>query len=129
MFLSETLHCSRLNYSLDVADRLADEHVLIGLYVNLLQNNPKWLVGLPCFYNRLSAPVWLHSPLVWVMSIQKPYSCTCFLWSHDMKNVQLDTLLFTVWSVYVCKPFLHSSVTTVASFHVLILPAFEVWQK
>ncbi|XP_010884015.1 dystrobrevin alpha isoform X14 [Esox lucius] len=28
------------NYSLDVADRLADEHVLIGLYVNLLQNNP-----------------------------------------------------------------------------------------
>lgn len=42
----ETLHCSRLNYNLDVADRLADEHVLIGLYVNLLQNNPKtWLVG------------------------------------------------------------------------------------
>uniref|UniRef100_A0A3B4XDM0 Dystrobrevin n=1 Tax=Seriola lalandi dorsalis TaxID=1841481 RepID=A0A3B4XDM0_SERLL len=37
----ETLHCSRLNYNLDVADRLADEHVLIGLYVNLLQNNPK----------------------------------------------------------------------------------------
>ncbi|CAK6957640.1 dystrobrevin alpha isoform X2 [Scomber scombrus] len=30
-----------LNYNLDVADRLADEHVLIGLYVNLLQNNPK----------------------------------------------------------------------------------------
>ncbi|XP_039610409.1 dystrobrevin alpha isoform X10 [Polypterus senegalus] len=30
----------RLNYSLDVANRLADEHVLIGLYVNLLQNNP-----------------------------------------------------------------------------------------
>ncbi|XP_036822165.1 dystrobrevin alpha isoform X4 [Oncorhynchus mykiss] len=29
-----------LNYSLDVADRLADEHVLIGLYVNLLQHNP-----------------------------------------------------------------------------------------
>ncbi|KAG9355846.1 hypothetical protein JZ751_000688 [Albula glossodonta] len=29
-----------LNYSLDVADRLADEHVLIGLYVNLLHNNP-----------------------------------------------------------------------------------------
>lgn len=44
----ETLHCSRLNYNLDVADRLADEHVLIGLYVNLLQNNPKtWLVGVP----------------------------------------------------------------------------------
>ena len=42
----ETLHCSRLNYNLDVADRLADEHVLIHLYVNLLQNNPKtWLVG------------------------------------------------------------------------------------
>ncbi|XP_053185674.1 dystrobrevin alpha [Scomber japonicus] len=31
----------KLNYNLDVADRLADEHVLIGLYVNLLQNNPK----------------------------------------------------------------------------------------
>ncbi|XP_035027093.1 dystrobrevin alpha isoform X4 [Hippoglossus stenolepis] len=30
-----------LNYNLDVADRLADEHVLIGLYVNLLQNNPR----------------------------------------------------------------------------------------
>nr|XP_029479330.1 dystrobrevin alpha-like isoform X6 [Oncorhynchus nerka] len=30
----------KLNYSLDVADRLADEHVLIGLYVNLLQHNP-----------------------------------------------------------------------------------------
>ncbi|XP_044279977.1 dystrobrevin alpha isoform X10 [Varanus komodoensis] len=30
----------RLQYSLDVADRLADEHVLIGLYVNMLQNNP-----------------------------------------------------------------------------------------
>uniref|UniRef100_W5MGC6 Dystrobrevin, alpha n=1 Tax=Lepisosteus oculatus TaxID=7918 RepID=W5MGC6_LEPOC len=29
-----------LNYSLDVADRLADEHVLIGLYVNLLHRNP-----------------------------------------------------------------------------------------
>ncbi|KAJ8333461.1 hypothetical protein SKAU_G00414690 [Synaphobranchus kaupii] len=28
-----------LNYSLDVADRLADEHVLIGLYVNLLHSN------------------------------------------------------------------------------------------
>ncbi|XP_015238667.1 PREDICTED: dystrobrevin alpha isoform X3 [Cyprinodon variegatus] len=31
----------KLNYNLDVADRLADEHVLIGLYVNLLQNSPK----------------------------------------------------------------------------------------
>ncbi|XP_034743960.1 dystrobrevin alpha isoform X7 [Etheostoma cragini] len=30
-----------LNYNLDVADRLADEHALIRLYVNLLQNNPK----------------------------------------------------------------------------------------
>lgn len=40
------LHCFRLNYNLDVANRLADEHALIGLYVNLLQNNPKsWLVG------------------------------------------------------------------------------------
>uniref|UniRef100_A0A672ZEY3 Dystrobrevin n=1 Tax=Sphaeramia orbicularis TaxID=375764 RepID=A0A672ZEY3_9TELE len=41
LFFCETLHCSRLHYNLDVADRLADEHVLIGLYVNLLQNNPK----------------------------------------------------------------------------------------
>ncbi|XP_078029527.1 dystrobrevin alpha isoform X6 [Epinephelus lanceolatus] len=31
----------KLNYNLDVADRLADEHALIGLYVSLLQNNPK----------------------------------------------------------------------------------------
>ncbi|XP_075339362.1 dystrobrevin alpha isoform X11 [Odontesthes bonariensis] len=31
----------KLKYNLDVADRLADEHVLIGLYVNLLQNNPR----------------------------------------------------------------------------------------
>ncbi|MFT7800225.1 dystrobrevin alpha isoform X3 [Arapaima gigas] len=29
-----------LNYSLDVADRLADEHVLIGLYADLLHSNP-----------------------------------------------------------------------------------------
>lgn len=29
-----------LNYSLDVADRLADEHVLIGFYVSLLQAPP-----------------------------------------------------------------------------------------
>ncbi|XP_037837782.1 dystrobrevin alpha isoform X3 [Kryptolebias marmoratus] len=29
-----------LKYNLDVADRLADEHVLIGVYVTLLQNNP-----------------------------------------------------------------------------------------
>ncbi|XP_063250735.1 dystrobrevin alpha isoform X3 [Prinia subflava] len=27
-------------YSLDVADRLADEHVLIGVYVNMLQSSP-----------------------------------------------------------------------------------------
>ncbi|XP_034039983.1 dystrobrevin alpha isoform X2 [Thalassophryne amazonica] len=31
----------KLNYNLDIADRLADEHVLIALFVNLLQNNPK----------------------------------------------------------------------------------------
>ncbi|XP_078790190.1 dystrobrevin alpha isoform X23 [Oryzias latipes] len=30
-----------LKYNLDVADRLADEHVLIGLYVTLLQSNPR----------------------------------------------------------------------------------------
>lgn len=42
----DALPCFRLNYNLDVADRLADEHALIGLYVNLLQNNPKsWLVS------------------------------------------------------------------------------------
>ncbi|KAF7222406.1 dystrobrevin alpha isoform X2 [Nothobranchius furzeri] len=29
-----------LKYNLEVADRLADEHVLIGIYVNLLQNRP-----------------------------------------------------------------------------------------
>ncbi|XP_028630661.1 dystrobrevin alpha isoform X6 [Grammomys surdaster] len=29
-----------IHYSLNVADRLADEHVLIGLYVNMLRNNP-----------------------------------------------------------------------------------------
>ncbi|XP_039189437.1 dystrobrevin alpha isoform X21 [Crotalus tigris] len=40
----------RLQYSLDVADRLADEHVLIGLYVNMLQNNPSRLLDSP---NRL----------------------------------------------------------------------------
>nr|XP_032662154.1 dystrobrevin alpha isoform X3 [Chelonoidis abingdonii] len=33
-----------LQYSLDVADRLADEHVLIGLYVNMLQSNPSRLL-------------------------------------------------------------------------------------
>ncbi|XP_038859125.1 dystrobrevin alpha-like [Salvelinus namaycush] len=37
---SDLLKGRGLNYSLDVADRLADEHVLIGLYVNLMQNNP-----------------------------------------------------------------------------------------
>lgn len=42
----KTLHCFRLNYNLDVADRLADEHALIALYVNLLQNKPStWSVG------------------------------------------------------------------------------------
>uniref|UniRef100_A0AAX7TL78 Dystrobrevin n=1 Tax=Astatotilapia calliptera TaxID=8154 RepID=A0AAX7TL78_ASTCA len=39
--LNPVVTCVTLNYNLDVADRLADEHVLIGLYVNLLQNNPK----------------------------------------------------------------------------------------
>ncbi|KAG8521660.1 Dystrobrevin alpha [Galemys pyrenaicus] len=29
-----------IQYSLNVADRLADEHVLIGLYANMLRNNP-----------------------------------------------------------------------------------------
>lgn len=38
----------RVQYSIDIADRLADEHVLIGLYVNLLQKNRTWLVGLAC---------------------------------------------------------------------------------
>uniref|UniRef100_A0A8C9BAT3 Dystrobrevin n=1 Tax=Phocoena sinus TaxID=42100 RepID=A0A8C9BAT3_PHOSS len=33
-----------IQYSLNVADRLADEHVLIGLYVNMLQNNPSCML-------------------------------------------------------------------------------------
>ncbi|XP_072536371.1 dystrobrevin alpha isoform X3 [Salminus brasiliensis] len=33
-----------VQYSLDIADRLADEHVLIGLYVNLLQKNRSCLL-------------------------------------------------------------------------------------
>lgn len=42
----KTLDCFRLNYNLGVADRLADEHALIALYVNLLQNKPStWSVG------------------------------------------------------------------------------------
>ncbi|XP_064409708.1 dystrobrevin alpha isoform X1 [Latimeria chalumnae] len=36
-----------IQYSLDVADRLADEHVLIGLYVNMLQNNPSRMLDSP----------------------------------------------------------------------------------
>nr|XP_020848166.1 dystrobrevin alpha isoform X4 [Phascolarctos cinereus] len=39
-----------LRYSLDVADRLADEHVLIGLYVNMLQSKPSRMLDSP---NRL----------------------------------------------------------------------------
>uniref|UniRef100_A0A4W2DU15 Dystrobrevin n=1 Tax=Bos indicus x Bos taurus TaxID=30522 RepID=A0A4W2DU15_BOBOX len=34
----------RIKYSLNVADRLADEHVLIGLYVNMLRNNPSCML-------------------------------------------------------------------------------------
>ncbi|KAM5222037.1 dystrobrevin alpha isoform 1-T1 [Ctenodactylus gundi] len=33
-----------IRYSLNVADRLADEHVLIGLYVNMLRNNPRCML-------------------------------------------------------------------------------------
>nr|XP_010333745.1 dystrobrevin alpha isoform X5 [Saimiri boliviensis boliviensis] len=33
-----------IQYSLNVADRLADEHVLIGLYVNTLRNNPSCML-------------------------------------------------------------------------------------
>ncbi|KAM6220091.1 dystrobrevin alpha [Rhynchocyon petersi] len=33
-----------IQYSLNVADRLADEHVLIGLYVNILRNNPSCML-------------------------------------------------------------------------------------
>ncbi|XP_059736964.1 dystrobrevin alpha isoform X3 [Bos taurus] len=33
-----------IKYSLNVADRLADEHVLIGLYVNMLRNNPSCML-------------------------------------------------------------------------------------
>ncbi|XP_069076209.1 dystrobrevin alpha isoform X5 [Pleurodeles waltl] len=39
-----------VHYSLDVADRLADEHVLIGLYANMLQTNPSRMLESP---NRL----------------------------------------------------------------------------
>ncbi|XP_061551211.1 dystrobrevin alpha isoform X4 [Phycodurus eques] len=35
-YSTKKLHCN-----LDAVDRLADEHILIGLYVKLLQNNPK----------------------------------------------------------------------------------------
>ncbi|XP_006889231.1 PREDICTED: dystrobrevin alpha isoform X1 [Elephantulus edwardii] len=33
-----------IQYSLNVANRLADEHVLIGLYVNMLRNNPSCML-------------------------------------------------------------------------------------
>ncbi|KAM4704657.1 dystrobrevin alpha isoform 2-T2 [Rhinophrynus dorsalis] len=36
-----------LQYSLDVADRLSDEHVLIGVYVSMLQNNPSRMLDSP----------------------------------------------------------------------------------
>ncbi|MBN3311512.1 DTNA protein, partial [Atractosteus spatula] len=49
-----------LNYSLDVADRLADEHVLIGLYVNLLHRNPT-----QCEPGRFSRSVGLLTPVSW----------------------------------------------------------------
>lgn len=34
----------RTQYRLNVADRLADEHVLIGMYVSMLRSSPSWLV-------------------------------------------------------------------------------------
>lgn len=37
-------HGFRVQYSLDIADRLADEHILIGLYVNLLRKDRSWSV-------------------------------------------------------------------------------------
>ncbi|XP_060679500.1 dystrobrevin alpha isoform X6 [Hemiscyllium ocellatum] len=37
----------RLQYSLDIADRLGDEHVLIGLYINLLLNNSSRVLDSP----------------------------------------------------------------------------------
>lgn len=52
--------CFRVQYSLDIADRLADEHILIGLYVNLLRKDRSWSVWaevavalffLICFYS------------------------------------------------------------------------------
>ncbi|KAM9308362.1 dystrobrevin alpha [Gastrophryne carolinensis] len=36
-----------LQYSLDVADRLADEHILIGVYTNMLQSNLSRMVDSP----------------------------------------------------------------------------------
>lgn len=67
----ETVHCYRLNYNLDVADRLADEHVLIGLYVNLLQNNPKtWLVGVMlCLPNTSGKYVLLQSFPYFILNV------------------------------------------------------------
>ncbi|XP_048384993.1 dystrobrevin alpha isoform X11 [Stegostoma tigrinum] len=37
----------RLQYSLDIADRLGDEHVLIGLYINFLLNNSSRVLDSP----------------------------------------------------------------------------------
>lgn len=51
--------CFRLQYSLDVADRLADEHVLIGLYVNMLQSNPSRLVQVWHLWGSLEKGHWL----------------------------------------------------------------------
>ncbi|XP_063307476.1 dystrobrevin alpha isoform X3 [Pelobates fuscus] len=36
-----------LQYSLDVADRLADEHALIGVYASMIQNNPSRMLDSP----------------------------------------------------------------------------------
>uniref|UniRef100_A0A672LDJ0 Dystrobrevin alpha-like n=1 Tax=Sinocyclocheilus grahami TaxID=75366 RepID=A0A672LDJ0_SINGR len=37
----------KVQYSLDIADRLADEHILIGLYVNLLRKDRSWSTRVP----------------------------------------------------------------------------------
>nr|XP_040129785.1 dystrobrevin alpha isoform X3 [Ictidomys tridecemlineatus] len=44
LYVNQLDHSTRIQYSLNVADRLADEHVLIGLYVNMLRNNPSCML-------------------------------------------------------------------------------------
>ncbi|XP_068093443.1 dystrobrevin alpha isoform X4 [Hyperolius riggenbachi] len=47
LYVNQLQNLPRLQYSLDVADRLADEHVLIGVYANMLQNNISRMLDSP----------------------------------------------------------------------------------